>query len=182
MLTHQKELISQNAEKMLSIWPNAPMGIYSASLGKREAGYAITFAGIQSVRQRADLLGHRDLVLIDECHLMSTENMGWYRRLIDALIAINPALRVIGLTATPYRLGQGLLTEGDNALFSEIVAPTSIAELVALGYLAPLRSKVTDAAIDTAGVKKRGGEYVEADLARAADHDDLNAAIAFARS
>ena len=35
MLTHVKELIAQNAEKMREHWPNAPMGIYSASLNKR---------------------------------------------------------------------------------------------------------------------------------------------------
>ena len=33
MLTHVKELIEQNAEKMLTHWPGAPLGIYSAGLG-----------------------------------------------------------------------------------------------------------------------------------------------------
>jgi len=56
MLTHVKELIEQNQEKMLQHWPNAPLGIYSASMGKRQIE-PITFAGIQSVRTKADLLG-----------------------------------------------------------------------------------------------------------------------------
>ena len=54
MLTHVRELIAQNAEKMRLHWPNAPMGIYSAGLGKRNLGEPITFAGIQSVRTKAE--------------------------------------------------------------------------------------------------------------------------------
>jgi len=56
MLTHVKELIEQNCEKMLQHWPDAPLGIYSASLNKRQIE-PITFAGIQSVRRKAGLLG-----------------------------------------------------------------------------------------------------------------------------
>jgi DNA repair protein RadD len=50
MLTHVKELIEQNANKLRELWPGAPLGIYSAGLGRRELGQPITFAGIQSVR------------------------------------------------------------------------------------------------------------------------------------
>ena len=53
MLSHVKELIVQNAEKMREHWPNAPLGIYSAGIGKRQLGEPITFAGIQSVRDKA---------------------------------------------------------------------------------------------------------------------------------
>jgi len=66
MLTHVKELIEQNADKMLQHWPNAPLAIYSASLNRRQID-AITFAGIQSVRDRANQIGFVDLVIIDEC-------------------------------------------------------------------------------------------------------------------
>jgi DNA repair protein RadD len=64
MLTHVKELIEQNAEKMRLHWPNAPMGIYSASVGKRQID-AITFGGIQSLRNKALQLGRVDLCIID---------------------------------------------------------------------------------------------------------------------
>ena len=64
-LTHMKELIEQNAAKMREHWPNAPLGIYSAGIGKRQLGEPITFAGIQSVRNRASEIGHVDIVLID---------------------------------------------------------------------------------------------------------------------
>ena len=105
MLTHVKELIEQNAEKMRQHWPGAPRGIYSASIGRKDLGEPITFAGIQSVRTKAHQLGHIDLVIIDECHLVNHKDEGGYRTLLEQLKAINPALRVVGLTATPYRLG-----------------------------------------------------------------------------
>ena len=129
MLTHVKELIEQNAEKMRQHWPGAPMGIYSASVGRKQLGEAITFAGIQSVRNKAQLMGRIDLVLIDECHLVSHKDEGGYRTLLNDLSAINPAIRVIGLTATPYRLGHGLITD-KPALFDDLIEPVSIEELI----------------------------------------------------
>ena len=172
MLTHVKELIEQNAEKMRKVWPNAPLGIYSAGLGCRDLD-VITFAGIQSVRKKGHLIGHIDLLIVDECHLISHKAEGGYRSLIEDLIQINPDLRVIGLTATPYRLGHGYITDGD-AIFNAIIEPVTIAELVADKYLAPLRSKLTDLSLDVSNVKKRGGEYIEKDLQAAVDTFDLN--------
>jgi DNA repair protein RadD len=176
MLTHVKELIEQNAEKMRQHWPGAPMGIYSASIGRKDLSEPITFAGIQSIRTKAQEVGHIDLVLIDECHLVSHNDEGGYRTFLAELQAINPALRVIGLTATPYRLGHGLITNAP-AIFADLIEPVSIEELVFRGYLSKLRSKVTGARLDVSKVKKRGGEYIEADLQRAVDTDDQNHAV-----
>jgi len=105
MLTHVKEILEQNAEKMRLHWPGAPMGIYSASVGRRDLGEPITFAGIQSVRRQAKTVGHVDIVMIDECHLVSHHDTGSYRKLLAELKEINPALRVVGLTATPVPPG-----------------------------------------------------------------------------
>ena len=175
MLTHVKELIEQNAEKMRQHWPDAPLGIYSASIGIKQMD-CITFAGIQSIRNKAAELGHVDLVIIDECHLVSHKDEGGYRTLLSALSHINPHLRVIGLTATPYRLGHGLITD-KPALFDALLEPVSIEELVHKGYLAPLRSKVTSAKLDVSGVHKRGGEYIEAELQKAVNTDKNNWAV-----
>jgi DNA repair protein RadD len=172
MLTHVKELIEQNAEKMRQHWANAPMGIYSASIGKRQID-AITFAGIQSIRNKAAKIGHIDLCIIDECHLVSHKDEGGYRHLIRSLLAINPNMRVVGLTATPYRLGHGLITDGD-ALFDDLIDEVGIGELISKGHLAPLRSKVTTLDFDLSKVKKRGGEYIEADLQRAMNEAGKN--------
>jgi DNA repair protein RadD len=176
MLTHVRELITQNAEKMRQHWPGAPMGIYSASIGRRDLGEPITFAGIQSVRSKARELGHIDLVIIDECHLVNHKDEGGYRGLLEQLKAINPAIRVVGLTATPYRLGHGLITD-KPALFDALIEPVSIEELIYKGYLSTLRSKVTKAKLDVAGVHKRGGEFIESELQAAVDTDDKNQAV-----
>jgi DNA repair protein RadD len=177
MLTHVKELIEQNAEKMRQHWPNAPMGIYSASLGQKILGEPITFAGIQSIIRRVHEVGHVDLIIIDECHLVSHKDEGSYRTLINTLREINPRLRVIGLTATPYRLGHGLITEGPTAIFDGLIEPVTIEELIALGHLAPLRSKHTDSELSTEGVHTRGGEYIESELQAAVNTADNNTAI-----
>ncbi len=173
MLTHVKELIEQNAEKMRQHWPGAPMGIYSASIGRRDLGEPITFAGIQSVRSKARDLGHVDLCIIDECHLVNHHDAGGYRTLLANLKGINPHLRVVGLTATPYRLGHGLITD-KPALFDALLEPVSIEELVHKGFLSNLRSKVTQLKLSTEGVHKRGGEYIESELQAAVDTKDQN--------
>ena len=175
MLTHVKELIEQNQEKMLQHWPNAPLGIYSASMGKRQIE-PITFAGIQSVRTKANLLGHVDLVLVDECHLINHKEQGGYRTLLTQLKLINPMLRVIGLTATPYRLGHGMITDAP-ALFDALIEPVTIEQLIAQGYLSTLRSKVTQSKLNVDNVHKRGGEYIEAELQAAVDTDHNNHAV-----
>jgi DNA repair protein RadD len=176
MLTHVKELIEQNAEKMRQHWPNAPLGIYSAGIGRRELGESITFAGIQSVRNKPEQIGHVDIILIDECHLVSHKDEGGYRTLLNDLQAINPRLRVVGLTATPYRLGHGLITD-KPALFDALINPVSIEELVHKKYLATLRSKLTTERFDVSGVHKRGGEYIDAELQAAVDSSDKNIAV-----
>jgi len=175
MLTHVKELIEQNAAKMLEHWPDAPLGIYSASVGSKKID-SITFAGIQSAHKRVGLIGHVDLVIIDECHLVSHKQEGTYCAMINGLKKINPKLCVVGLTATPYRLGHGLITEGD-ALFDALIEPVSIEELVSRKFLAPLRSKVTESRLDVTGVAKRGGEFIEAELQRAVNRPDKTAAV-----
>lgn len=175
MLTHVFELLEQNAEKMREHWPGAPMGIYSAGMRKKQLGEPITFAGIQSICSHADRVGHIDLVIIDECHLVGHEDEGRYRKFLNALWAINPAMRVVGLTATPWRLGHGLITD-KPAIFDYLIEPVSIEELLHKGFLANLRSKVTSMRLDVSSVGMRGGDYVESELQAAVDTTDQNEA------
>lgn len=176
MLTHVKELIEQNAEKLRQHWPNAPLGIYSASIGIKHLGEPITFAGIQSIGKKVDDVGHVDLAIIDEAHLVNHKEAGEYRTFIAGLTKINPALRVVGLTATPFRLGHGMITD-KPAMFDALLEPVSIEELVYKGFLAPLRSKHTKEKLDVSGVKKRGGEYIESELQAAVDTDEKNRSV-----
>ena len=171
MLTHVKELIEQNVEKMREHWPAAPLGIYSASIGRKQLGEPITFAGIQSIRTRAQDVGHVDLIIIDECDLVGHKDEGSYRVFIAELKAINPNLVVIGLTATPYRLGHGLITD-EPALFHVLIEPVSVEQLLHLGHLCPLRMKKTVTSYDTTGVRKSGGDFMESELQKVVDTDE----------
>lgn len=67
IVTHSKELIVQNYRELIGLWPAAPAGIYSASVGRRETHSRILFCGVQSVYNKVDLIGPRDLIIVDEC-------------------------------------------------------------------------------------------------------------------
>lgn len=173
MLCHQKELIEQNALKMRTIWPGAPMGIYSASVGKKQLGEPILFAGIQSIRNKAKEVGHIDICIVDECHCISHKDEGGYRKFLGELLKINPSMRIVGYSATPYRIGHGLITD-KPALFDALIEPVTIEELIFKGHLAPLKSKATKTKLDTSAVHKRGGEFIESELQKAVDTKDQN--------
>lgn len=174
MLTRSMELISQNAQKLRTIWPGAPMGIYSASVGQRVLGEPITIGGPLSIVRVLDKIGHCDLLIVDEAHDISHKDEGSYRKIIDHLLGINSNMRVIGFTASPFRLGHGLITD-KPAIFDAIIEPVSIEELIFKEYLSVLRSKVTSFKLSTEGVHKRGGEFVESELQEAVDTEENNA-------
>jgi len=169
MLTHVKELVAQNFTALKRVWPDAPAGIYSASMRKRDCYSRIVFASIQSVFKKSKALGARHLILIDESHLVSTKDDGMYRRLLDGLHNTCPDARVVGFTATPYRLDSGRLDVGEVRLFDKIVYSYSIARGIEEGYLSPLRSRASMTEIDVKEVAKRGGEFLPASLEVASD-------------
>jgi len=173
LLTHVKELIAQNHEKLMTLWPDAPAGIYSAGLKRRDTDNSILLAGIQSVHRRAVEIGHIDLIIIDECHLVPKSGMGMYRRFLDAMTLINPKLRVVGLTATPYRLNSGSLVDGDDRLFTDIAFDVGVLRLVNDGYLSPLVPKKMANEIDVSGLHIRGGEFKSDELYELMDDDAL---------
>lgn len=176
IVTHVRELIAQNHAEMIGLWPEAPAGIYSAGLGKREAQARILFAGIQSIHRRAQEVGHTDLVLIDEAHLIPGNSSTMYRRFLDGLARINPALKVIGLTATPFRLDSGMLHEGKNALFTDIAFEAPVRDLIDAGYLSPLVSKQPATRLDVSKVGTRAGDFIQRDLAAAVDQEAITRA------
>lgn len=173
VLAHVRELVKQNAQKMLSIWPEAPIGIYSASLGRRDTLQPIMFASIQSVYNRAGELGRFDLVLVDEAHRIPVKGEGMYRLFLAACQRFNPDLRVIGFTATPYRLGVGPVCDAGN-LLNEICYEVHLKELIDQGYLSRLISKASvKTQIDVSGVHVRQGEYVAAELNALVNRDSV---------
>lgn len=176
VLSHVAELLSQNLNELLTIWPDAPAGLYSAGLGKRDLRSKIIFAGIQSIHRRAYDLNRVDLVLIDECHLVSDKSNAMYRKLLKTLLRINGHTHVIGFSATPFRLGSGLLTEGEGALFTDIVYEADLLKLIEDGYLAPLVCKGTVTRLDTSGVGVRNGEFIASELEAAVNIDSISRA------
>jgi len=164
MLVHVRELVSQNFETLLRIWPSAPVGIYSAGLGKRQLGRRITYAGIQSVYGKGDSLGPIDVVLVDEAHLIPPGSEGMYRTLFDALRKYRPNMRVVGFTATPYRTGSGRLDQGPGRLFDEVVFNYNVGDGVRDGWLAPLSGYKGAVEFDVTGIGKRGGEFIQSEL------------------
>ena len=184
VLTHVKELIDQNYKKLMSIWPQAPAGINSSGLGQRDWNRPIIFAGIGSVVKQWERFGHVDLIIIDECHLVSPNDETMYQKLIGGLMKVNPYLKVIGFTATAWRLGHGKLTDphvkkGEEvpSLFTDIcfdiTGMQAFNRLIAEGYLAPVVPKNTGTLLDTDGVHMRGGEFIQKELQQAVDRDEV---------
>ena len=176
IITHVRELISQNHDELLGLWPGAPAGINSAGLKSRDIESQVLFCGIQSVHKRAYDIQKADLVLVDEAHLIPRKTNTMYRRFLTDLRKINPALKIIGLTATPYRLDSGVLHQGKNALFDDIAYEISVRDLVDQGYLSPLISKQTDTQLDISDVGTRGGEFIANQLEQAVDKDPITQA------
>lgn len=176
VLTHVKELIQQNYLKLLALWPGAPAGINSAGLGKRDTHERIIFAGIASVAKVFASFGHVDLLIIDECHLVSPNDETMYRAFINGLKSINPRLKVIGFTATPWRLGHGKITE-EGGIFTDICFDITGLEpfnrLIAEKYLAPLVPRQPKTLLDVSGVHMRGSEFIASELQEAVDKDEL---------
>jgi DNA repair protein RadD len=174
MLVHVRELVEQNYKALIRLWPEAPAGVYSAGLKRRDAHHRITFASIQSVYKRAEELGPRDVVIVDECHLFPASGEGMYQTLLDHLRIERPDLRLVGFTATPFRMDSGRLDKG--GIFDKTVYSFGIGRGIRDGWLAPLLSKASATQIDVSGVAKRGGEFVASALEDAADNDDITRA------
>lgn len=166
VLAHVKELLEQTAGTLRKMCPTLPVGVYSAGLKSRDTRQPVIVAGIQSVYDKADQIGRFDLVIVDEAHLIPPEGEGRYRTLLDAMTRANPDLRVIGLTATPYRLSGGLIY-GPDRLFAEVCYEVGVKHLVQRGYLCPLVGKAAESEIDSTSLKVVRGEFDESQTEQA---------------
>ena len=172
ILAHVKELLEQNADKIRKLCPELKIGIYSAGLRSRDATEQVIVAGIQSVYNKACELDAFDLVIVDEAHLISSEGDGMYRTFLADMKVINPHVRVIGLTATPFRLKGGLICKPENIL-NEICYEAGLKEMIQQGYLSPLISRAGRAEANLANLNIRGGEFISDEVAAAMDNDAL---------
>lgn len=172
VLAHVKELLEQTADKLRQVCPEVRFGVYSAGLNRRDTSRAVILAGIQSVHHRARELGAFDLVLVDEAHLIPPDGEGMYWQFLADAKVLNPQLRIVGLTATPYRLKSGLICGPDHFL-NAICYEVGVRELIVQGYLCPLVTKAGKAKVDVSGLHVRGGEYVAGEVEDLMDEDSL---------
>lgn len=177
---HVKELVGQNYDKLISIWPNAPAGINSAELKRRDVWQNCIFASIQSIYKKGSDFGLVHLLIIDEAHMLSPEDESRYQVLIRDLKKVNPHLKVIGLTATNWRSKGGLIYGREDTLFTDLALDlTSMQEFnrfFAEGYLTPLISHKTALQLDVGGVGKVGGDFNNKQLVSKVDKTEITEA------
>lgn len=175
MLTRSAKLVEQNYKRLKAVWPQAPVGIYAAKLKRKESNMPITFATIQSVMRAPEKFGKIDIIFVDECQDVSPEDETGYKKVVNFLHAANNYVRVIGLSATPYRLGLGMITDG--GIFTDVCYDATTVDafnrFIDEGYLVPLIPFTTDTQFDLTGVHKRGGEYVDKEVQEAMGKYDL---------
>jgi DNA repair protein RadD len=172
ILAHVKELLEQAADKLNAVCPEVRFGVYSAGLKRRDTAHPVIIAGIQSVYKRACELEAFDLVVIDEAHMIPPEGDGMYRQFLADARTINPNLRIIGFTATPFRLKTGSICTPDGFL-NHVCYEVGVRELIVGGYLCPLITKAGKAKADTNGLHVRGGEYIAGEVEDLMDQDAL---------
>lgn len=173
VLAHVKELLEQAVGKLDAMAPGLGVGVYSAGLGRRELEHPVTVAGIQSIWQRAGELGPVDLVIVDEAHLIPTDDgEGMYRQFLADAKLVNPLMRVIGLTATPFRMRTGMICSPEGIL-NHVCYEVSVGQLIERGFLSALRSKAGKVKVDMSDLKIRCGEFVASEVERAFDTDEV---------
>ncbi|GGY87089.1 DEAD/DEAH box helicase [Shewanella fodinae] len=147
ILTHVKELVAQNADKAALLTDD--ISVYSAGLKQKISSGKTVVAGIQSAaRNPQAFMKPFSLVIIDECHRVSDEEFSQYQQLLKWLQQHNPKVHLLGLTATPYRLGSGWIYKRhyhgragnvDTGLFDDCIFELPLRLLIKQGYLTPPR-------------------------------------------
>ena len=176
ILAHVKELLEQAVEKLHVMAPDLwnRIGVYSAGLKSRDTDHPIIVAGIQSVYKRAAELDAFDLICIDEAHMLPPDGEGMYRTFLTDARVVNPNIRLIGLTATPYRMSTGMICgPEDERLLNHVCYEVGVRELIVQGYLCPLKTKAGRRKADTSNLHIRGGEFIAGEVEALMDDDSL---------
>lgn len=161
VLSHVKEILEQDYRAIKFHIPRFAdkIGVNSASIGKREFSQ-ITVAGIQSVYRNGEKFRDVNLIIIDECHLIPPDNDSMYRMFFASM----DKPRYLGLTATPFRLGSGLIYgDTDDTIFDDLVVDYTttnrFVSLIKQGYLCRLRTQSTKTRLNTVNIGTRGGDF-----------------------
>lgn len=170
VLAHVKELVEQNQAKFTALGLSS--GVYAAGLGRKENQHQVTFASVQSLSRNLEAFqGYFSLIIIDECHRVSDDKDSQYLKVIEHVGKRNPQLKVLGLTATPYRLDTGWIYQRhyhgyvraeQTAPFVHCIYELPLRQLIKRGFLTPPQLVDAPAArYQWEGVPER---YTEADL------------------
>lgn len=174
VLTHVKELVEQNHAKYESYGLSG--GVFAAGLNRKERQLQVTFASVQSVAANLDdFTDQYSLIIIDECHRVNEDENSQYGKIITQLKNTNKNLKVLGLTATPYRLQMGWIYQyhyrgfarsEQEKPFKNCIYELPLSFMISKGYLTPPR--LIDATIEqydfSALEQNRWGEYAEKDV------------------
>ncbi|MBW2638250.1 MAG: DEAD/DEAH box helicase, partial [Deltaproteobacteria bacterium] len=178
VLAHRRELVQQNYDESMSNVrgmrdiPQCEVGVFCSALKRRDYDAQLTFASIDSVYRKAGEFPPFDCILVDEAHRIPPKGEGKYLTFLNGCRRWNNKLVVVGLTATPFRMGSGPLCHKDH-LLQEVCYGVGVSDLIDEGYLCKLRSKVGKSIADLSEVKKRGGEYAIASLSKATNRANL---------
>jgi DNA repair protein RadD len=177
VLAHVKELVEQNYEKYVSLGLSA--GIFSASLGKKDRGHKAIFGSVQSIARASDgFFEDFSLLVIDECHRvpieLRDEGATQYQEVIKKLRERNPSLCILGLTATPYRLGLGWIYEYSQAgelkteqprFFKQCVFELPLSYMIKNKYLTdPVKVDIPVTSYDFSELSEKGRMYTSAEV------------------
>lgn len=174
MLTHVKELLQQNAEELLEQYKGVDMGFYCAGLKEKKLHNDVTFASIQSINKKLGNINRiPEIIIIDECHLISHKDTTTYRKFISEVLELNPNCRVIGYTGTPFRADTGRLDEGKNKLFDDVAYEIPMEFMIEEGYWAKPVCPEVATKMDVSGVGMSGGDYIEKQLQEAINKDEV---------
>lgn len=168
ILAHRKELVLQNHAEFATLCPEVDAGIYSAGLKRKDTNHDVTYASIDSLANNPRALLAPHVIIIDEAHRISPKQGTKYQATIQHYKERNPKLRVVGLTATPYRMDSGNICH-DDFILTDLVYSAPIAKLMEDKYLCRLRSRINTSP-DVSGVRKNSkGDYVVSSLASVVD-------------
>ena len=170
-LTDVTNLIGQNRDETLGQWPKAKTSIFSASYKEKSHKGELVFCGIQSVYKMAHLFKNVSVLFIDEIHRASLKAGSMYWRFFHELKKINPHIRIIGFSASPWKMTGSI---AGTWICDKIIYKIPMRVLLDEGFLNPLVTPPMDIQADLSGVRiSSSGEFNEEEMAKIMDDDYL---------
>lgn len=182
ILAHREVLVRQAYEKLLHVWPEgeASVGFACKSVSQKvDLEKPVLIASPQTLISLADEMSPLHLLIIDECHRVPPKKeKSQYKSLIRQMETLDPKLHVLGVTATPFRLGHGFIY-GDQCRknaenwWRNLHFRIGMTSLQQKGFLVPLHAKEAENIdADLSRVRTEKGEYNTKELAGVMEQDE----------